>query len=113
MEPISLATVTTAVVTLAIDAAKELAPQLTKDTWAQIKKMLGWDTEPLRGDLAPKVAQRLMTDESLALKVIEAIKTLPTEASSQLVGNIAINGGQVQIFTGPIQHQATTFTQHR
>lgn len=113
MEPVTLATVTSAVVNLALEAAKEVAPKVFKETWTQVKKILGWDAEPAPSDLASKVAQQLMTDESLAIKVLEAVKALPAGATSQLVGNIAVSGEQIQVNTGPIRRQTNTFTQRK
>ena len=59
MDPITLAAVTTAVVTLALDAAKEVATDAARHTWAKVKGWLGLTKEPATEDLATAVATAL------------------------------------------------------
>lgn len=88
MDPITLATVTTAVVTLALDAAKEAATEAAKDTWQQVKKWIGWEKEPAPEQLAPAVASRLNDDEELTRKIAALLKDQPSGSASTLVGSI-------------------------
>ena len=104
MDPITLATVTSAVVNLALEAAKDLAPTAFKDTWEQVKQWLGFSTEPAHEELAPKVAaclkdseSLLKGSESLAIKILEAVRKLPANSSTRLLGSVQVTNGQVQV----------------
>jgi hypothetical protein len=109
MDPITLATVTSAVVTLALDAAKEVAPIVLKDTWAQVKQWLGFRTEPTSDALAPSIANTLKDDEELAIKIIEAIRKLPSGPSTRLVDRVHVETGQAQVNVTIHGTQTNTF----
>lgn len=115
MGPIELATVTTAVVNLSLEAAKDVAPVIFKDTWKQVKGWLGFTKEPSPAELAPEVArllhERSKDDAALATKIIDAIGRLPESAPTRICGGVHVQNGQVQLnvtIRGP-QHNAFTF----
>ena len=109
MDPITLATVTSAVVNLALEAAKDLAPTAFKDTWEQVKQWLGFSTEPAHEELAPKVAACLKDSESLTIKILEAVRKLPANSSTRLLGSVQVTNGQVQVNVTIHGGQTNTF----
>lgn len=90
MEPITLAVVTTAVVTLALDAAKEMAPQVAKDTWSKFKGWLGWTKTPPTEDLANEIAVALTANTQAAEQIVTELKKSDTGAASRLASKINI-----------------------
>lgn len=88
MDPITLATATSAITTLAVEVAKGTASEVGKDVWSQIKKLFGWRGQPPDSELAPTVARRLVDDAALARQVVTLLQQHPTGPSSALVGSI-------------------------
>jgi len=99
MEPITLAAVTTAVVTLALDAAKEVATDAARHTWAKVKGWLGWTKEPATEDLATAVATALAANTTAAEQIVAELKTANIGAASQMVSKVSVT---VTNKTGPI-----------
>jgi hypothetical protein len=75
VDPIALATVTAAVSVLATECAKGVATSVGKDIWIQVKDLMGWKKEPTLGDLAPTVAQQLNSNDALAAKIVDLLKS--------------------------------------
>ena len=90
MEPITLAAVTTAVVTLALDAAKEAATDAARHTWAKVKAWLGLTKELTTEDLATVVATALAANTAAAEQIVAELKTANTGAASRLVSKVSI-----------------------
>lgn len=112
MDPISLATVTSAVVNLALESGKELASDITKDTWTQIKEWLGWDSAPSHEQIAPAIATKLADDSELANRVTALIKDRPSTLATTLVASLRLEKGSITTVyknTGTINN-TNTFT---
>ena len=90
MEPITLAAVTTAVVTLALDAAKEVATDAARHTWAKVKVWLGLTKEPATEDLATAVATALAANTAAADKIVAELKSANTDTASRLVSKVSV-----------------------
>jgi hypothetical protein len=91
MDPVVLATVTSATTLIATEVAKGAAGEAGKALWSQIKGMFGWQNDPSPPDLAPEIARRLANDAELTKAIIELLKArreISPEASS-LVQNIS------------------------
>jgi hypothetical protein len=88
MDPITLATVTSAVTLLASECGKGLASEGGKDLWKKIKSKLGWDSDPSPEDIAPKIAGRLERDDALLTQIVGLLKAQPAGTASQIVGSI-------------------------
>jgi hypothetical protein len=104
MDAITLATVTSAVVNLAIEAGKETLPGVLKDTWAEVKRRLGFASDPAPEDLAPRVAKRIEADEALAQQILTEIRNLAKNLSAstdattvRLLGGVHVTNGQIQV----------------
>ncbi|MFZ4575677.1 MAG: hypothetical protein ACOYN0_14880 [Phycisphaerales bacterium] len=88
MDPITLASITSAVVALALDAAKDAAPGIVKDTWEQAKKWMGWEHAPANEQLSAAVEARLKDDDVLVQKLEELLKERGRGPAGSLVGTI-------------------------
>ena len=97
MDPITLATVTSAVTVLASEFAKGALSEAGKDTWAKVKALFRWKRDPQPAQLAPAVAKRLQEDEELAKQIIKLLQQQPTGTPSSLVGSISIDAQKVAV----------------
>ena len=89
MDPIVLATVTSALTLLGTEFAKDVASEAGKSTWAKIRGLLGWKSDPPAEDLAATLAGRLQEDPKLTsqlVRLLQESKDAGTAAS--LVGQI-------------------------
>jgi hypothetical protein len=91
MEDTTLATVTSAVVTLALDAAKEAASNAAKSAWGKIKGWLKLDKDPATEDLAREVATALKANTAAAEQIVAELKTSQTGAASRLASKVTIS----------------------
>lgn len=90
MDPVTLATVTASLTTLAMDCATDVASEAGKKIWSRIKSMLGWEAEPEVPELAPAIAEQLHANQELAGQVVRVLQQ-EREAvgvAASLVGNI-------------------------
>ncbi len=90
MDPITLATVTSAVTVLATECVKGVAGSAGKDLWTRIKGLLGWTSDPKLPELAPAIAERLQQNEELARQIVVLLKDsqIAGTSATPLVGNI-------------------------
>jgi len=75
MEPTTLAIVTNAVVTLALDAAKEVATDAARHTWLKVKGWLGLTKQPATEDLATAVETRVPAVTLLCVSLFSPLTT--------------------------------------
>ena len=68
MDPVTLATITSAVTVLATECAKKAAAEAGKDLWAKIKSLLKWNDEPPIATVPERIARELQSDPSLGPK---------------------------------------------
>lgn len=90
MDPVALATVTSAVTMLASEAGKGIAGEAAKDLWGQIRRRLGLAKDPSKEELAPTVARALAEDEAAAGDVVRMLQQHAGQAgdAASLVGRI-------------------------
>jgi hypothetical protein len=90
MDPIALATITSALTVVATEVAKGAAGEAGKSLWNEVKSMFGWVQEPNKSDLAPDIAAKLVVDPELAKKVVQLLQAHPQDAgtAAALVGRI-------------------------
>ena len=95
MDPITLATLTSAVTVLGTEILKGAASSVGKDLWGKIKAVFGWNVEPSMSDLPVEVATRLSADGALAKSILALLKSSSSieNTATALVGNI--NADQV------------------
>jgi len=103
MDPITLATVTAALTTLAAECATGAASEIGKDAWEKIKSLFGWKAEPVPAQLPADIEQRLKKDDDLLRRVVELLQKQPTGTASAMVGSIvAKNVAVINENKGPI-----------
>ena len=90
MDPVVLATVTSAVTLVASEAAKGVAGTAGKDLWGRIRSRLGWKDDPPLPEVAPKVAERLRDDEETAREIVRLLQGHSTSSgAAAIVGNVS------------------------
>ena len=89
MDPISLATITSAATNLGIEAIADTASEAGKELWAAIREKLGWRQDPESSELASRIAEKLQNDEGLSSEVVKLLQNQSKAPhSSALVKNI-------------------------
>lgn len=88
MEPLILATLTSAVTVLASEVGKGIASAAGQDAWNKIKSLFKWPAEPAEPDLSAEIAKSLAANEALARQVVEILQAQSTGTASNLVGTI-------------------------
>ena len=90
MEPFTLAAITSAVTTLATEAAKAGASEAGKSAWAEVKKLLGWSSADKGEDVKHRVEKKLAEEPELARQIVLMLQRAPVDvgAPKALVGKI-------------------------
>lgn len=93
MDPITLATATSALTLLGTECAKGAAAETGKDIWLRAKKLLGWTKEPEANELPKAIATKLNGDEELLSQIVDLLAKAPvpdlsTQIAGSLVGNL-------------------------
>lgn len=88
MDPVTLATITSAVTILATEVAKGAASEAGKQAWTAAKKLLGFSSDPSEAQLAPEIARRLAGNADAAKQIVTLLQEEPTGCPSSLVGSI-------------------------
>jgi hypothetical protein len=90
MDPIALATITSALTLLSTEVAKGAAGEAGKQLWARIQSMLGWAKDPSPPELSVEIARKLATTPELASKIVELLQghAHSVPQASSLVGHI-------------------------
>ena len=97
IDPVALATITSAVTVLGSDYAKGIATEAGKASWAGIKGLFKWHEDPAPAEVPAKVATALTASPELAAALLELLKKDSGGAAAALVGNLQNNGGKVVI----------------
>lgn len=97
MDPLTLATLTSAVTVLASEVGKGIASEAGKSAWAGIKSLFKWSSEPVEQDLPVNIARSLEANEALARQVVEILKSQQTGTASTLVGAISVEKGSITV----------------
>jgi len=74
IDPVTIATVTSAVSVLATEFAKGAASEAGKSTWQKIKSLFGWSTDPAISNLATQVATELTAKPELIQQVLQILQ---------------------------------------
>jgi hypothetical protein len=97
IDPVVLSSITAAVSQLGSEFAKGVANEAGKSTWASIKKLFGWETDPLVAEIPEKVARALTVSPHTSEKVLQFLKHSEIGEASSLVGKLEVSGGKVVI----------------
>ena len=85
MDPFTAAAVA-AITTVALDATKETATQITKAAWGKLKGVLGWTTEPAAADVAALAEKTLAANPALATQVHQIVNDYRQQVGGVSVG---------------------------
>jgi len=110
MDPITLATVTSAATVLATEVAKGAAGEAGKDVWTKIKSLLGWKAEPAPAELAPSIAATLLEQPALAEQLAPLLQQRAAGSAAALAKSIRVGQGSVTVVrnnTGTISNTNT------
>ena len=110
MEPLILATLTSAVTVLASEVGQGIASAAGKSAWGRIKALFKWPAEPAEPDLSAEIAKSLAANEALARQVVEILQAQSTGTASKLVGRISVDKGSVTIVETNIGNITNTNT---
>jgi len=101
LDPITLATATSALTVLACEVGKGVADSAGEDLWKKVKAILHWETEPKLPDLPVEIASQLSSDETAAQAVLSILKSAPVPTTAAaLVSRIDAN--KVMVVSGNI-----------
>jgi hypothetical protein len=97
MDPVVLSSVTAAVSILASEYIKGFANETGKATWAGVKSLLGWKSDPDLAEIPQKIATSLSSSQETAAKLLELLKGNDAGSAAALVGKIEVNNGKLVI----------------
>lgn len=104
MEPITLAAITSGIVSVGLEVAKGTASAAGASLWGKVKGLLAWEEVPKTEDLAIEVARKLDHDDGLASQIVKLLKQSEETQYSNLVGKIdaekvvVINSSHIETF---------------
>ncbi|HYJ04182.1 MAG TPA: hypothetical protein VEX43_03555 [Chthoniobacterales bacterium] len=98
MDPVFLATVTSAITHLAMEVMNGVASEASVSLWKTISEKLGFSATPRKEELAPLVAGKLQTDQDLACVIADLLQNkLSSTDVTALVGRIDAKGAKVTV----------------
>jgi hypothetical protein len=97
LDPVALASITSAVAVLGTEYLKGVATEAGKSTWAGIKSLLGWTSDPAPAEIPQKVANALDRSPETAEKLLALLKASHLGAATALVGKIEASGGKIVV----------------
>jgi hypothetical protein len=97
LDPVALASITSAVAVLGTEYLKGVATEAGKSTWAGIKSLLGWTSDPAPAEIPQKVANALTESPETAEKLLALLKADHVGAATALVGKIEASGGKIVV----------------
>ena len=97
IDPAALATITAAVSVLGNEYLKGIAGEAGKATWSNVKTLFGWTSDPHPADIPEKVTSALTASPELAERLLQVLKSNPSDTASAIVGKIEVTGGKVVV----------------
>jgi hypothetical protein len=92
VDPIALATATSALTVLASECAKGAASEVGKDIWSKAKGLFGWTQEPIASELPKAIATELHGNEELLSAIVKLLAEAHTDdRSTQIAGSLVGN----------------------
>ena len=89
VDPITVATITSAVSVLGNECLKGIAGEAGKTLWGRIKSKLGWNSEPDPAAIPAETAKKLSASPELAKEILELLHTAKgVGVVGQMVGSI-------------------------
>ena len=97
IDPLVLASITSAVAVLGNEFLKNVASEAGKATWTRVKSLLGWTSDPAPAEIPQKVTEAITASPDTAQKLVELLKSNQGSASAALVDKIDAAGGKVVV----------------
>ncbi|HVT10722.1 MAG TPA: hypothetical protein VHE55_00520 [Fimbriimonadaceae bacterium] len=88
LDPLTLASVSSALTLLSSEVAKGIAGDAGKDAWKKIKSLFGWHEEPQLAAIPEMTAKALEASPELANEVKTILSAGNVGSAGQLVGTI-------------------------
>ena len=85
IDPIILATITSAVSLFGHEYLKGAASEAGKATWSAIKSLLGWTSDPAPAEIPQKAAEAIVASPDIAEKLLELLKNNQTGSAGAIV----------------------------
>ena len=95
VDPVALASITSAVTVLGHEYLKGIASEAGKSTWTGIKSLLVWISDPPPAEIPERVANAITAAPDTAHKLLELLKSNQTGTATAMVGKIEASGGKV------------------
>jgi ABC-type uncharacterized transport system substrate-binding protein len=100
LDPITLATVTSAITVLGTKVVEGVASEVGKSLWAGVKNVFGWNNEPKAAEIAQCTAQHLQDHPDHASQVIQLLQ--------QDKGTVGMLVGQIDAEKVVVAHKIDT-----
>jgi hypothetical protein len=97
VDPVVLATITSAVSVLGNDYLKGVASEAGKTSWTHIRALLGWKSDPAPAEIPEKVANALTESPDMVEKVLALLKNNHAGTATAMVGKIEASGGKIVV----------------
>jgi hypothetical protein len=98
LDPIVLATITSAVSLLGHEYLKGAASEAGKATWSGIKSVFGWNSDPAPAEIPHKTAEAITASPELAEQLLVLLKNHQAGSATAIVGQLHVSeGGKVVI----------------
>lgn len=94
VDPVVLASITSAITLLREDYVKGLASEAGKATWTGIKSLLQWHSDPAPEEIPVKVAADLASVPENVEKLLELLKRSPNGQSRRLFRTLQSLAGE-------------------
>ncbi len=93
MDPVVLSSLTAAVSVIGNEYLKGVASDAAKSTWAGIKSLFGWSSDPVPAEIPQRIADAAAASPELVEKVLALLKTNQTGTATALVSNLSVSSG--------------------
>jgi hypothetical protein len=97
IDPVALASITSAVSILGTEYLKGFASEVGKATWTDVKALFGWTSDPEPAEIPEKVANALTASPDLMAKLLDLLKSNQAGTATAMVGKINASGGKIVV----------------
>jgi hypothetical protein len=94
LDPVVLSSITAAITIVSQEYAKGIGSEAGKATWAEIKSLFGWNSDPSPAEIPNKVAEGLASFPKITKELLELLKQKATEPAAMLVQNLTAPHGE-------------------
>lgn len=97
IDPVVLASITSAVSVLGSDYLKGFATEAGKASWTGVKALLGWTSDPEPAEIPAAVCNAVVASPEIAQKLLHLLKSDQSGIPSAMVGKIKASGGKIVV----------------